>query len=65
MPDKAAESPQHRRAHFMDVHMMVMLGGRERNEEQFSALFDASGLKLTRTIAAGGELFVIEAEPLG
>ena len=45
--------------------MMVMLGGRERNEEQFSALFDASGLKLTRTIAAGGELFVIEAEPLG
>ena len=42
MPDRAAESPQHRRAHFMDVQMMVMLGGRERNEEQFSALFDAN-----------------------
>jgi methylase of polypeptide subunit release factors len=64
MPDRAAESPQHRRAHFMDVQMMVMLGGRERNEEQFSALFDASGLTLTRTIEAG-EHHVIEAEPVG
>jgi hypothetical protein len=48
----------------MDVQMMVMLGGRERNEDQFSALFDASGLKLTRTIAAG-EHHVIEAAPVG
>jgi hypothetical protein len=64
LPDRAAESPQHRRAHFMDVHMMVMLGGRERDEERFSALFDASGLKLTRTIEAG-EHHVIEAEPVG
>lgn len=64
MPDRAAESPQDRRAHFLDVQMMVMLGGRERNEQQYAALFEASGLKLTRTIEAGDH-HVIEAEPLG
>lgn len=63
LPGTVTETSKDRRAHFMDVHMMVMLGGRERNEEQFSALFDASGLKLTRTIDAG-DLSVIEAAPV-
>jgi hypothetical protein len=64
LSDRAEESAQHRRAHMMDLHMMVVLGGKERNEEELSALFAASGLRLTRTIDAG-ELFLIEAEPVG
>jgi precorrin-6B methylase 2 len=63
MPTRAAETARDRRATFIDLHMMVMLGGRERNTEQFSALFDASGLRLGRVVEAG-DMYVIEAEPV-
>jgi precorrin-6B methylase 2 len=63
MPERAAENVRDRRATFIDLHMMVMLGGRERNAEQFSVLFDASGLRLGRVVEAG-DMYVIEAEPV-
>jgi hypothetical protein len=52
VPDRADESAHHRRAYMIDLHMMVILGGRDRNEGEFLALFDASGPRLTRTIDA-------------
>jgi len=46
-----------------DMQMMVMLGGRERVEPEYKALFDASGFKLTRIVPTQGELSIIEAIP--
>ena len=47
---------------FYDLHMMVMLGGRERTQEEFLKLFSAAGLKITRFIPTGSPQFIIEAE---
>lgn len=47
---------------FYDLHMMVMLGGRERTQEEFSTLFSNAGLKITRFIPTGSPQFIIEAE---
>lgn len=62
LPDRATETDLHRRVLFIDLHMMVMLGGRERNVEEFSSLFESSGLKLSNVMEAG-EMYVIEAVP--
>lgn len=47
---------------FYDLHMQVMLGGRERTREEFVALFAGAGLKINRFIPTGGPQFIIEAE---
>ena len=48
-----------------DVNMLVNLGGRERTEAEYRALYAAAGFALTRTIPAQGELHVIEGLPGG
>jgi hypothetical protein len=45
----------------MDLEMMVMTGGRERTEAEFSSLLAASGFELTRVIRTASPLCVIEA----
>ena len=44
-----------------DLHMMVMLGGRERTTSEYAALFVAAGLNLTRTIDLQSDFYAIEA----
>ncbi len=46
---------------FLDLNMMVMTGGRERTEAEFSSLLTASGFKLTRVIHTMSPVCVIEA----
>jgi hypothetical protein len=48
---------------FGDIVMLVGLGGRERSESQYAALFDAAGLRLQRVARAGGPRSVLEAVP--
>ena len=36
-------------AAFSDLNMLVLPGGRERTEQEYAALFDAAGLRLTRS----------------
>jgi SAM-dependent methyltransferase len=48
----------------MDLNMMVMTGGRERTEGEFRNLLRAAGFKLTRILATGSPVQVIEAEPI-
>ncbi|MFO1071006.1 MAG: methyltransferase [Geminicoccaceae bacterium] len=50
-------------ANHLDVHMMVLTGGRERSVQQYTALLEAAGLQLTRTIPTACELLLIEARP--
>ncbi len=41
--------------------MMLVVGGRERTREQYSELFTAAGLRLTRIVPTAHEVSVIEA----
>jgi len=46
---------------FLDLHMLVMFpGGCERTEDEYRALFEASGFQLTKTVPTKIELSVIE-----
>lgn len=45
---------------FIDLNMLVMTGGRERTEEEFRALYETSGFRLTRVVATESPFSVIE-----
>jgi O-methyltransferase domain len=46
-----------------DVNMLVMLGGRERNESEYRAIFAKGGLFVSRIIATESEFSIIEGMP--
>jgi hypothetical protein len=46
----------------MDLHMLVMTGGRERTDVEYAALFAAAGFKLNQIVATESMVSVIEAE---
>ena len=46
---------------FMDLNMLVMTGGQERTEAEYSALLHAAGLRLARVVPTQTEMSVIEA----
>ncbi|HEV2147518.1 MAG TPA: methyltransferase [Longimicrobiaceae bacterium] len=48
----------------LDVQMLMGTGGRERTEEEYRALLEASGLRLTRTVPTRSPLSVIEAQAM-
>jgi O-methyltransferase domain len=50
-------------AKLMDLTMML-LGGKERTQEEFRTLFAASGWKLSRVIPTASQLSVVEGVPL-
>jgi hypothetical protein len=45
----------------MDLNMLVMTGGRERTEAEYSALLNAAGLRLSRVVPTQTEMSIIEA----
>ena len=46
---------------FYDMHMQVILGGKERTESEFSALLQGAGMKLNRIIPTKSPMKIIEA----
>jgi len=48
-------------AKFIDLIMLLMAGGRERTEEEYRLLLQASGFELTRVIPTPSMLSIIEA----
>jgi hypothetical protein len=44
-----------------DLEMLALLAGRERTREEFAALFDRAGLRLSRIIATGAPESILEA----
>ena len=44
--------------------MLVIVGGRERTEAEYRALFEAAGFKLTQIIPTASEMSVIEGVPV-
>ncbi len=47
---------------YMDLNMLVMTGGRERTEEEYRALLETSGFRLTRIIPTESPMSIIEGE---
>ncbi len=43
--------------------MLLMVGGRERTEEEFRILFEAGGFKLTRLISTESRVSIVEWVP--
>jgi hypothetical protein len=51
-------------AKFIDLMILVMLGGRERTAEEYERLYTEAGFKLTNTIHTGSLLDIIEGVPV-
>jgi hypothetical protein len=51
-------------AKVMDLMMMLFSGGKERTEREFSALFAASGWRLSRIISTASPLSIMEGVPI-
>lgn len=45
---------------FIDLNMLVMTGGRERTEDEYGALYDTAGFRLTRIVPTESPFSVIE-----
>jgi hypothetical protein len=48
----------------IDVTMMVRVGGRERTEAEFRALFDRAGFQLDQIIPTASPLRILECRPV-
>ena len=46
-----------------DLHMMVVLGGRERTTAEYASLLGAAGLRITHPIRMASDFNAIEAVP--
>lgn len=58
LPERAVDDPAVVR---MDLHMLVLLHGRERTAAEYGALLDAAGLRLTADVPTGAGVHVLEA----
>ena len=58
MPERVAESQN---VVFSDLIMLVETGGRERTQAEFATLLSATGFAVTRAIATGAGVAIIEA----
>jgi hypothetical protein len=50
---------------FVDLHMLVMFGARERSKEEYDALLTESGFSAGPLLGSGGSWNLIEARPAG
>jgi hypothetical protein len=57
LPSGAEPSP----AQFVDLNMLVMLDGRERTPEQYAALLDRAGLRVSRFLPTPSPIGIVEA----
>ena len=60
LPERVENSAAHREIMMMDLHMLVMLNGRERSKAEYAALLAAAGLRLTATIPTSSQYAVME-----
>jgi ubiquinone/menaquinone biosynthesis C-methylase UbiE len=47
---------------FLDLHMLLIPGGKERTEDEYRALYVRAGFKLTRVVATGTEVSIVEGK---
>lgn len=49
-------------AKMLDVHMLTMLGGRQRTQEEYVGLFNQAGFQFMREIDTGSGISILEAQ---
>ena len=49
---------------WLDLHMLVLLGARERTAAEYGALFNAAGFELTRVAPTMAGPSIVEAVPV-
>jgi len=64
VPEQVTSSAADLAAVMSDLHMMILLGGRERTNSDFAEMFEAAGLRLLRDIEMRSDFHVLEAEPI-
>jgi orsellinic acid C2-O-methyltransferase len=64
VPEHVTTDPRDIAAVMSDLHMMVLLGGRERTNSEFIELFRPVGLQLARDIDMPSDFHVVEALPV-
>jgi len=52
------------RGKWLDLHMLVMLGGRERTAAEYEVLFQRVGFALARAIPTASGQSIVEAVPV-
>ncbi|WP_448608174.1 methyltransferase [Geodermatophilus sp. URMC 60] len=60
LPERAVDDPAAVR---MDLHVLVLLPGRERTAAEYAALCEAAGLRLTRDLPTDAGVHVLETRP--
>lgn len=45
----------------LDIHMLALIGGKQRTRREYEALFGAAGFSFTREIATGAGISILEA----
>jgi SAM-dependent methyltransferase len=60
LPERAVDDPAAVR---MDLHMLLLLRGRERTAAEYAGLLEASGLRLTADVPTAAAVHVLEARP--
>lgn len=51
-------------AHWLDVHMLVQLDGKERSPAEFAELFASTGFEMTKAVPIPSPVAIIEARPV-
>jgi len=64
VPRRLDASAPHQAIALMDLNMLVVLGARERREEEFRALLSSAGFRVSRILPATPTVSIIEATPL-
>ena len=64
-PERTEYSDAHREITMMDMHMLIMPGGRERTTSEYAELLAAAGLKSIATRPTNSPFAVIEAVKIG
>jgi O-methyltransferase domain len=47
---------------FLDLHMLLIPGGKERTENEYRTLFQRAGFELTRVVPTGTEVSIVEGK---
>jgi hypothetical protein len=61
LPLHVNDSPAALDATMADLHMRVVLGGRERTTDEYRDLFTSAGLRMTRVVPTQSDVAMYEA----
>jgi O-methyltransferase domain len=56
--------PQLSSGKFIDLFMLVLTGGRERNPDEYRSLLARAGFRLNRVVPTGSDFVILEALPV-